>query len=196
MPIDVLSGEDEAEMGILGALAGDDGCVIDVGGASSELVIARDSKIIYAQSIPLGAVVLTDLCARDFEKGRVLIGEYLNKLPTLPVEAQRVYAIGGTASNMAFIHSKIKVFNRDLTNGVKMSCGQVAVMTNNFYALSPAEIREKYNLKQLRSNVIHSGALLVNELLAFIGASEVCFTENDNLEGYYFAKVKGMRYEK
>lgn len=196
LPIDVLPGEDEAEMGILGALAGDDGCVIDVGGASSELVIAHNKKIIYAQSIPLGAVVLTDLCAKDYEKGRALIGEYLKKLPAPPVRSDCVYAIGGTASNMAFIHSGIKTFNRDLTNGIKASNEQIVHMTDNFYSLSPAEIRKKYNLKQLRSHIIHSGALLISELLAFIGANEVCFTENDNIEGYYLARVLGKRYEK
>jgi exopolyphosphatase/guanosine-5'-triphosphate,3'-diphosphate pyrophosphatase len=194
--IDVLSGEEEAEMGILRALGGEDGCVIDVGGASSELVISNNKKIIYAHSIPLGAVVLTDRCARDLDKGRALIGEYLKRLPSPPVKIEQAYAIGGTASNIAFIHSGIKVFNRDLTNGVKASRAQVDLTTHNFYSLSPAEICEKYNLKPLRSNVIHSGALILSELLAYINAKEVCFTENDNLEGYYLAKIMGKRYEK
>ena len=196
MPIDVLSGEDEAEMGILGALGGEDGCVIDVGGASSELVISHNKKIIYAQSIPLGAVVLTDLCARDFGKARDLISEYLKKLPELPAKSEVVYAIGGTASNMAFIKSGIKIYDRELTNGVKASSDEVCFIAESFYSLSPAEIREKYNLKQLRSNVIHSGALIISQLLEFINAKEVCFTENDNLEGYYLSRVKGKRYEK
>ena len=87
---------------------------------------------------------------------------------------------------MAFIHSGIKTFNRYLTNGIKASNEQIVHMTDNFYLLSPAELREKYNLKQLRSHIIHSGALLISELLAFIGANEVCFTHRESVLIYYF----------
>ena len=90
---------------------------------------------------------------------------------------------------MAFIHSGIQVFNRELTNGVKMSNEQVNLMVDDFYSLSPADIQEKHRLNALRSNVIHSGALIVSELLKYINAKEVCFTENDNLEGYYLANL-------
>ena len=71
--LDVLSGKDEAQMGILGALQGGNGCVIDVGGASSELVIANNNRIVYAHSMQLGAVVLTDLCAKNIYDANLMI---------------------------------------------------------------------------------------------------------------------------
>ena len=37
--VDVVSGEFEAELGLIGALNGEDGGVVDVGGASSEVVV-------------------------------------------------------------------------------------------------------------------------------------------------------------
>ena len=193
--IDVLSGKKEAEMGILGALEGKDGCVIDVGGASSELVIARNGKIVYAYSIPIGAVVLTDICKRDYEGALLKIEEEIKRLPPLPSEIGQVYAIGGTANNMAFVHSGLEVFNRDLTSGLKMTANEILLMAKTFYAKSAENLQSDYKIREMRSRVIHSGALIISRLVKFINAKEVIFTENDNLEGYYLSKIMGKRYE-
>ena len=193
--IDVLSGEKEAQMGILGALEGKDGCVIDVGGASSEVVIAKGGKIIYAHSLPIGAVVLTDICKRDYEGALLKIEKEIKKLPPLPSEIGQVYAIGGTANNMAFVHSGITVFNRELTSGIQMTAKDISLMAKKFYTLSPEELQTCYNIRDVRSKVIHSGALIISELVNFLAIGSVTFTENDNLEGYYLSKIMGKKYE-
>ena len=192
----VLSGEEEAEMGILGALNGDDGCVIDVGGASSELVIAKNGAIVYAYSMQLGAVSLTDACGKDFDRARLLIEEQIKAFPPLPSESGEVYSIGGTSNNVAFIKSGISVFDRDKTSGYRLKNSEFGDLVQELYALTPQEISLKYNVRELRSKVIHSGALLLYSLFNLVGAKQVIMTENDNLEGYFLAKTKGKRYEK
>ncbi|MBO4323420.1 MAG: hypothetical protein J5836_02040, partial [Clostridia bacterium] len=44
--VEVISGEEEGELSLLGALGGKDGGVIDIGGASTEIVIAKGGKIV------------------------------------------------------------------------------------------------------------------------------------------------------
>ena len=44
LQVEIISGEEEAEIGILGALGYEDGGVIDVGGASTEIVIKAQGK--------------------------------------------------------------------------------------------------------------------------------------------------------
>ncbi len=193
--IDVLSGEKEAQMGILGALEGKDGCVIDVGGASSEVVIAKNGKIIYAHSLPIGAVVLTDKCQRDYGYALSTVRDYINRLPDLSNVVGSVYAIGGTANNMAFVYSGITVFNRDLTSGIQIKAEDISLMTKKFYTLSPVELQACYNIRDARSRVIHSGSLIISQLVDFLAVDSVTFTENDNLEGYYLSKIMGKKYE-
>ena len=48
--LDVLSGEEEGEIGLLGALDGKDGGIIDIGGASTEISAAKKGKMLFAQS--------------------------------------------------------------------------------------------------------------------------------------------------
>ncbi len=194
--LDVISGETEAEMGILGALSGDDGCVIDVGGASSEVVIAKNGMITYAYSMPIGAVTLTDQCGKDIEKARAVIAREIAKLPPLSVATGRVYSIGGTSNNLAFILSKEPVFCREKTSGFILNVADMDELVNDLYKIDEQEIARKYKIKDMRAKVLHSGALILANLFDFVGAKRVIMTEDDNIEGYYLAKIKGKRYEK
>ena len=40
--MDVVSGKEEAKLGYIGALDGQDGAIIDVGGASTEITVVAD----------------------------------------------------------------------------------------------------------------------------------------------------------
>ena len=63
--IEVISGEEEAEIGILGALGTNDGAVVDVGGASTELVIKKNGVLTYKKSVDIGVVRIKDKCGRE-----------------------------------------------------------------------------------------------------------------------------------
>ena len=49
LTVEVISGEEEAEIGILGALGNKDGGVIDIGGASTEIVVKKDGALLYKE---------------------------------------------------------------------------------------------------------------------------------------------------
>ena len=65
LQIEVISGEEEAEIGILGALGNRDGGVIDIGGASTEIVVKKDGALIYKKSVNIGVVRLKDMCGSE-----------------------------------------------------------------------------------------------------------------------------------
>ena len=188
--LEVVSGEKEAKLGIMGALNGADGCLIDVGGASSELVISKNNQIIYAHSAKMGAVTLTDLCAKDILKATMQIKSQLKLLPPIKEKYNTVYAIGGTANVIAFIASKEKIYNRDKTNGHTISIEELECFVKDFYTRTPENIAKTFNITQLRANVIHSGAQILCLLAKSICAQNIILKEDDNLEGYYLEKIK------
>lgn len=191
VPLDVVSGEREAMLGISGALKEKDGILIDVGGASSEIAIKIDQKIVYSHSIQLGAVTLTDLCQRDINSAFNEIEKRLSTLVTPTVFEKRLYAIGGTANIVAFIKSGKPVFEREKTNGQVIKREELHELTKTFYSLLPQEIVSIYKIDVLRAEVIHSGALLLYCLAKFLKVNELILTEDDNLEGYYHFITKG-----
>ena len=63
--MEVISGEEEAEIGIIGALGDADGGLIDIGGASTEIIIKEQGELIYKKSVNIGVVRLLDMCGRE-----------------------------------------------------------------------------------------------------------------------------------
>ena len=105
--VEVLSGDEEAELGYYGALRTldlRDGALFDIGGGSTEIVEVRDGKILRAQSLPLGSLNLFKSCVsriwpkrREWEDMEALARKTL-AAASLPAErAARVCGVGGTA---------------------------------------------------------------------------------------------------
>ena len=184
--LDVLSGENEGKMGVLGALKGKSGCIIDVGGASSEVVCSFNEKVIYAHSMQVGAVSLTDKCGKDFSLAYEFLTKQIEKeFDKIPKEIGEVYGIGGSANSVAFIKSGLKSYNREATNGIVVDNNYLFELAKKFYLMDSKQISAEFLIDNLRSNVIHSGTLILACLLNKLCVTKIILTEDDNLEGYY-----------
>ena len=70
--MEIVSGEEEASLGLAGALNGRDGGIVDIGGASSEISVCAGGKLVYSYSLDLGVVRLCDMCGqaeKDLRRG-------------------------------------------------------------------------------------------------------------------------------
>ncbi len=196
---EVVSGKMEAQLGVLGALYGkESGAVIDIGGASSEVVIVKDGVIRYSYSMPYGAVTLTDACGKNKQKATNLLQRQLQNFPDISTFKDNMptfYGIGGTANTLAFMGSGLKEYDRDKLNGSILTKEDLNKRVEELFKISETTLKDKYNISILRANVIHSGALIMQTLLDYLSISEILLTENDNLEGYYLLKIQGLGYE-
>ncbi|MBF0506968.1 MAG: Ppx/GppA family phosphatase [Nitrospirae bacterium] len=80
LPIEIITGEEEARLINLG-VAGtgkDEGVVrliVDIGGGSTEIIVARDRTILVAESLPMGCVVFSNLFFRNGKITPLLFAE-------------------------------------------------------------------------------------------------------------------------
>ncbi len=193
--IDVISGELESKIGINGAIGGaDNGTVIDVGGASSEIAVKQNGKIVYAHSVPIGAVLLTDLCGNDKEKAKNLLGEYINEYKKVPFSGN-LYAIGGTATSLSTMIYGDKKYDRELNHGRKVLMDKLAEFTDYLYTASVEELTNNFAIGEKRALVIHSGAMIILSVMQYLNADCCIVSENDNLEGYYDYIMNGAKDE-
>lgn len=207
--VDVLSGEAESETGINGAIGNGDGTVIDVGGASTEIAVKTNDKIVYARSVPVGAVVLTDNAQRDFEKAKAFLAPIIEKFGDVPKvgcsgaidkagdriigNAGKVYAIGGTATSISFMMSGDKTYDRDRNHGRLIDGKALFDFCELLYSMTSEEIENRFRIPKKRADIIHSGALILSTVLGYIGSDRAIVSENDNLEGYY-EYIMGKKY--
>ena len=175
--VDVLSGDEEAEISYMGATFGSDGsaAVIDLGGASCE-VIYGDGGIKYKKSFPFGCVTMTDKFGSDLNG----ITSFVSATMDVPHYcAERYIAVGGTVTALAAMALGLKEYDPSKVDGYMLSCGKIEELIERvlrgegFPTLAPA-----------RRKTIIQGATAFNAVLGKLGCDCVTISEKDNLEGY------------
>src|SRR5712692_6966227 len=114
VPVHIISAQREAELSFLGVAsrhaARREWVMVDLGGASTEVVIARGHGMVRSTSLPIGSGVLASSYLSDpprpEERAR-LRRAALRELTHAPDgEVERLVATGGTASNLPFVLSR------------------------------------------------------------------------------------------
>lgn len=186
--LEIISGDKEALIGFLGALSGKDGGIIDVGGASTEVVVSNFNNIIFEKSIPIGAVKITDLCGQDSTLAERVVVNKINELGNIPIAD--FYAIGGTATSIAAILQELEPYDPVKIDGYKLSVEELQVVTDKLYSLSVAERKTLKGLQPERAEVIANGAKILLSVTKKIGIEKIIVSEKDNLEGYLTYKLE------
>lgn len=189
LDVETVSGEEEARLGISGALGECDGAVVDVGGASTELVVQKEGKIIYAKSIDIGVVRLKDVCGRDLEKLTEACKEAVRAFQDAKIDCP-LYGIGGTATSLAAMCAKIECYDPEKVTGVTFGTKKIRTLACQLAEMSVEEIAALPCITQKRAEVLGGGAVLLAALTEELGVSELIVSDGDNLEGY--AKSKGL----
>jgi exopolyphosphatase/guanosine-5'-triphosphate,3'-diphosphate pyrophosphatase len=114
VPVHVISAQREAELSFLGVAsrhaARRDWVMADLGGASTEVVVARGHGMVRSSSLPIGSGVLASTYLSDpprpEERARMRKAA-LRELTHAPDgDVERLVATGGTASNLPFVLSR------------------------------------------------------------------------------------------
>lgn len=187
--IDVLSGEQEAEMALTGVLRGKNGGVIDIGGGSSEIMVKTD-EMSYSHSLDLGAVVLYNQSEDNLEKAQSILDKKIAEYGNIP--KSEFYAVGGTATAIASVLLNLKTYSDEKVNGFKID------RENLDYALKEInvgseEICKKYCVDKRRATVLKYGALILKNIMLKADIFQVTVSASDNLEGYLLWKTKKVK---
>ena len=186
--VDVVSGEFEAELGLIGALNGRDGGVVDVGGASSEVIVVSNGEKIYAKSVDVGAVKVKDVCGQDQVKGSEYIDLKMRSFDKIP--NADLCAIGGTATSLAAILQELAVYDPDKINGYEISVEELGALTDKLYSLTIGARRKLKGLQAGRAEIIAGGAMILYKIALKAGVDKITVSERDNLEGYLKVKLE------
>ena len=180
--IEVLSGEREGYIGAMGALKGEDGGVIDIGGGSTEIAVIRGKELVYSRSIPFGAVNVTEKFGEDFKRAKEFLNTEVKKFGDVPKCEFKV--IGGTATSLAAIILKLTEYSAEKVDGLYMSEREINALTEELYSKTAEERKNYKSLQKERADIIQSGANILRAVTGYLGINGVTVSESDNLEGY------------
>lgn len=196
--VELIDGIEEARLVFLGMRYGlslnNLPCLaVDIGGGSTEIIVARDDQIDFVSSFKLGCVTLSDRYFSkkfDSESLSQMKDHIKSRLAVLQAEArrynyQRALASSGTAKALAFFHAR-KFGGIDMSdpNGYTIPRDDLLKMVAQFESwLTPQKIKEETGLDAARAEIILPGVIILGELTKIFKVSEWTVTSFGLREG-------------
>jgi exopolyphosphatase / guanosine-5'-triphosphate,3'-diphosphate pyrophosphatase len=188
----LLTGDEEARMthrGVANGGALEPGAlVLDVGGGSTELVLAD-----WHESLDLGCVRLTERFLRsdpptagELEACR----EHIRSLLPAGLEPTRAIGVAGTVTTLATLSLGLDEEDPRLVHGHRMSTAWIAAEAERLGAQPVATLRALRGMHPDRAPVILAGTLVVAETLRRYGLDAVEVSEHDLMHGAALAAAE------
>jgi exopolyphosphatase/guanosine-5'-triphosphate,3'-diphosphate pyrophosphatase len=188
----LLSGEEEARLTLDGVAS--DGplaprtLVIDIGGGSTELVVAGDPEDETRLSTEAGSVRLTErFLHSDPPHGEELAAceaHVRSLLPRLAID--HAIGVAGTVAAAARIEREGALS----VHGDRLSRERVGELLDRLAALPLAERERVHGLVSARAPVIVAGLVVLHEILVYYDIGELTVSERDLLDGVALAAAE------
>ena len=185
LPARVISGDDEARYGYLGAVNGTtltDGLVAELGGGSIQVGRVSDRLLTHSVSRPLGAVRMTDafmtgpLSTRDDVKRLRRHAVDVFRQDPFIADGQRVVAMGGALRTLAAMAQKATDYPLNEVHGYVLNRAVLADLIEEMVSLPKRERKRIPGLKADRADIMLAGAVVVDALMqvADVDRIEIC----------------------
>jgi exopolyphosphatase / guanosine-5'-triphosphate,3'-diphosphate pyrophosphatase len=192
----LLTGEEEAAMMIRGVTSGreplDDVLVVDIGGGSTELVLARDGTVAFATSLDVGCVRLTERFLTSDPPSQpelTAAAAYIRSL--LPqLDAAQAIGVAGTVTTLATLDLGDPEYDPARTHGHRVPLASVNEQLERLAAMTNEERLTVPGIEPGRAPVIVAGIVVLREVLAAYRLTEIEVSERDVLHGAAFAAAE------
>jgi exopolyphosphatase/guanosine-5'-triphosphate,3'-diphosphate pyrophosphatase len=200
----IVTGEEEARLTLLGAAWGlgagaDRIALLDIGGGSTELVIAEGVRPVAALSLELGVV---ELLERFFPSDPIEPGElrtcraYVDARfredawPRIGAHRPaRLVATAGTPATLAVLDLGLPAYEPARVHGHRLTADTVARLTVELARIPVADRARMPGLEPGRADVIVPGAVVLAAALAGLGLPDATVSDAGLREGILLAAV-------
>lgn len=194
---EVLSGEEEASLGYIGASlsnAVNAGAYIDIGGASTEVVIFENKNELKALSFPLGSLSLYHSCVKKILPGegsakriKKTIQKEMKDACSLPDDHQKLLlCTGGTSRAVLKLVKKLYDLPDDCS---KVTAEQFKELCRILKKSDSEAIDLILKLTPDRIHTIVPGTIILEYLFDHFNADELVVSDYGVREGYLWQKV-------
>ncbi|RRJ67030.1 Ppx/GppA family phosphatase [Paenibacillus oralis] len=204
LEIEILTGEQEAYFGFLGvagAMAEEDGFIIDIGGGSTEITLFRARKLLHSFSLPLGAVnaqvrfgngkepwTAENTASLAAEIERMLSGHpWVSAHPGLPL-----IGLGGTIRTLGKLDQRRRKYPLRLAHYYRLAPESIRHYAETL-PFMPLEKRKRLDgLAKARTDIIAPGLIILQAIFARIGA-DCCLVSGSGLREGLLQDALGLK---
>lgn len=190
-PIEIISGDEEAQYTFLGTVENDEpSVVIDIGGGSTEIVYgSKNNGIVWRNSFPIGAVTCTERFVDESDKSTHIHELVFNELLSIPDKIQKniasssfIYANAGTPTTLAAVAQNLEIYDEYKVHNYKIQFEQLCHFEQLFHSISIEELKGMNGVHPDRADILPAGTTILKAILKF-------FNINSCL-----VSTKGLRY--
>lgn len=192
--VEIISGKSEAELGFFGALSDTDiksGCILDIGGGSTEIVDFKDKIIQSAESYEIGSLNLFNGYVKEF---------WPNDLEEKDIKAKIKNSLSVVGNDSCDIVCGIGGTNRAVLSLVnayyKKPFGNNQITSDEFKKIKKAILKKDDTAKKLilkncpdRIHTIIPGMMITDEILKKFDSRIMIISRNGVREGYLCQKI-------
>ena len=153
--------------------------VVDIGGGSTEIVIAVDGRPTYRVSLPLGSVRLTESLIRhdppqpsEVDEVARAVDDAIAAVPFPPGGATLV-GVAGTVTSLAAMTLGLASYDPARVHGYHLGRAELGRQIERLAGTKQAERERIVGLDPRRADVILAGALILDRIARAAGATDI-----------------------
>jgi exopolyphosphatase/guanosine-5'-triphosphate,3'-diphosphate pyrophosphatase len=204
MPVEVIDGEREAGLTFLAAKQSFPGAaartmvVVDIGGGSTEIVVAHGGAVDSCRSLPLGSVRLTERhihhdppLAGEIAAVRAEAAERLAEAP-FPSQTDQPYLVGvaGTVTTLAAMAQDLRSYDPALVHGFHLTLPALEQQIDRLHVSTQSQREAMTGLDPLRADVILAGAIILSEIARRVGSTHLLVSDRGIRWGLLYEKLE------
>ncbi len=195
--IDVLSGEQEAQLAAYGIIMGchqPDGFAGDLGGGSLEIIDIAQSRLRDAMTLPLGSLRLIDISGGRIDKALEIVDREIARVTWLPQGRDRAfYAVGGTWRSLAKMHMEACDYPLRVMHGYSVPAKAMIAFCEDIRKAKKLSILPGAGaIPKARREALPYGAATLERLLRKLHPSEVVFSVFGIREGLVYSLLSPL----
>lgn len=190
----ILSGKEEAFFGnyaVRHSVHVQNGLSVDIGGASTELTLYENKKVVKSFSFPFGAVSLKQDFLTDKSHNDPTVIKQMKKMVRQAFQSKKwlkdagipLIGIGGSIRNIAEVHQLAHNYPLAGMHEYEMNAEQVKEVLNLFTGLSVKELKNLDGLSNDRVDTIIPATIVFEELMKLTGSDRLIVSSQGLREG-------------
>ena len=176
----LLSGEEEGRLAYQGAMDGQAGTLLDIGGGSAQVVTRH-----WSVSFPTGCVRARDLCPEDaLSRMRDVIYAWLSGRVSLPGSAAApFFGVGGTITSLGALLLQQERYDGSQLATLRITPELLSALLQRLSAMGDEE-RARMPLLVRRHDVILQGGLILSWFMEALHIKALTPTDRGGMEGF------------
>lgn len=205
IPIKIISGQNEANLTYLATINefkkyNKNICMIDIGGASTEIVVGNSNSIFSKISLDIGTVNLTEEfinndppTKNELDQMEIKIKKILTKKIHFPFNKENIHlgiGVAGTLTTLKSIDLNIQKYDSKIIHGSKLNIKNLTKIKKKLCKMKIKDRIKLNGIDEKRADIIPTGSIILKLLMKELNLKSIYINDRGLRWGLIYNHIK------